>query len=343
MSSIDQIKRRKRPITCAETGLRRAVRSRADNTRSWALVAVSSAVYAGVAVTSAFAEPATHPLASKQRVAQAAPAADGGAQTQLQAREPVHIGTIRTRPGVPETRPDDQAPTGPNENHSPDELYQRAMNHLHAGRILAARRNLELLVARHPDTPLAHKARAELAKLFARKLTGEEDPDEPSSAAEVAPSVDSMSPVPGAPSYDFNTGLSRAMGIAVGDRVFFAPGSAKLGGKARGVLRDQVNWLKRRKGLVVLVEGHADEPGDPGKNLDLSLRRAAAVRDRLIDEGLAAERIQIEGLGHSRPIANCTSARCSAQNRRVVTRILKARADAKSPRSPTRGPLPQTH
>jgi peptidoglycan-associated lipoprotein len=105
----------------------------------------------------------------------------------------------------------------------------------------------------------------------------------------------------------------------VGDRVFFSEGSAELGARARTALEAQAAWLKRNKALAVTIEGHAHDAGATDHNLEVSWRRADAVRRRLIESGVAPERIRTAAFGRERPIAECGEAWCAAQNRRAVT------------------------
>ena len=112
----------------------------------------------------------------------------------------------------------------------------------------------------------------------------------------------------------------------VGDRVFFSEGSAELGARARSALEAQAAWLKRHAALPVTVEGHADDAGVVNHNLEVSRRRAEAVRRRLIESGVAPERIRIVAYGRERPIAQCAEPSCAAQNRRVVTVVSAATA-----------------
>ncbi len=88
-----------------------------------------------------------------------------------------------------------------------------------------------------------------------------------------------------------------------GDRVFFSEGSAELGARARVALESQAAWLAQHPTLPVPIEGHAAAAGPASHNLDVSLRRAEAVRRRLIDMGVAQERIRTVGYGRDRPIA----------------------------------------
>jgi peptidoglycan-associated lipoprotein len=107
----------------------------------------------------------------------------------------------------------------------------------------------------------------------------------------------------------------------VGDRVFFSDASAELGTRGRIALEAQAAWLVRYPALSVIIEGHADDAGDIDHNREVSLRRADVVRRRLIQMGVAPDRIQIVAYGRERLIADCTAAACAAQNRRAVTVI----------------------
>ena len=105
----------------------------------------------------------------------------------------------------------------------------------------------------------------------------------------------------------------------VGDRVFFGAGSAELGARARKALAAQAAWLARHPGTRVTIEGHADDPG--GDDHALSEHRAEAVRQRLIETGLAPERIRTVAYGRRNLIAACSDPQCAPQNRRAVTVI----------------------
>jgi peptidoglycan-associated lipoprotein len=105
----------------------------------------------------------------------------------------------------------------------------------------------------------------------------------------------------------------------VGDRVFFSDASAELGTRGRVALEAQAAWLVRYPALSVIIEGHADDAGGIAHNQEVSLRRADVVRRRLIQMGVAPDRIRIVAYGRERLIAECAAAACAAQNRRAVT------------------------
>jgi peptidoglycan-associated lipoprotein len=107
----------------------------------------------------------------------------------------------------------------------------------------------------------------------------------------------------------------------VGDRVFFATDQATLDGSARATLRNQAGWLNQNLGVRLTVEGHADERGTRDYNLALGARRANAVRDFLISEGVDGSRLQTISYGKERPVSLCSEEACWSKNRRTVATI----------------------
>jgi outer membrane protein OmpA-like peptidoglycan-associated protein len=73
----------------------------------------------------------------------------------------------------------------------------------------------------------------------------------------------------------------------------------------------------------VRVDGHTDSVGADDFNLNLSQRRAAAVVDYMIAQGVEAERLASEGFGKSKPIADNATEEGRAKNRRVELTILE--------------------
>ena len=104
--------------------------------------------------------------------------------------------------------------------------------------------------------------------------------------------------------------------ITLGD-VLFDSNQAEL---RTGSLRDMtklVDFFKRHPKRTALIEGFTDNRGSETDNLDLSQRRAGAVRDALIDHGVFADRLTIRGRGEADPAStNMTQAGRKA-NRRV--------------------------
>jgi len=68
---------------------------------------------------------------------------------------------------------------------------------------------------------------------------------------------------------------------------------------------------------LIEVQGHTDERGDDAYNLDLSIRRAAAVMAYLVEHGVAPSRLTSQGYGETQPIDKHHNAAAWATNRRV--------------------------
>lgn len=106
---------------------------------------------------------------------------------------------------------------------------------------------------------------------------------------------------------------------SVGDRVLFAVDESGLTAAARATLDEQARWLGANGRYTAVIEGHADEQGTRAYNLALGARRAAAVRDYLVNAGVAPGRLQTVTFGKERPEAVCSDETCYARNRRAVT------------------------
>lgn len=84
-----------------------------------------------------------------------------------------------------------------------------------------------------------------------------------------------------------------------------------------------VDVLQQNPNLRVKIEGHTDNIGSMGYNIDLSQKRAKAVKDYLVGKGLQESRITTEGFGFKKPIASNTTEEGRAQNRRAEIVPLK--------------------
>ncbi|MFO7296964.1 MAG: peptidoglycan-associated lipoprotein Pal [Pseudomonadota bacterium] len=111
----------------------------------------------------------------------------------------------------------------------------------------------------------------------------------------------------------------------VGDIVYFSTDSSELTPEAQQTLRGQARWLNQYPQYTVTIEGHADERGTREYNIALGARRANAVRNFLIAEGVSAHRIRTISYGKERPVAVCNDISCWSQNRRAQT-VLNSRA-----------------
>ena len=107
----------------------------------------------------------------------------------------------------------------------------------------------------------------------------------------------------------------------VGNKVLFAVDQSTLSPEARQVLQGQAAWLTSNPSFSAVIEGHADEQGTREYNLALGARRANAVRDFLVSQGVATNRMETLTFGKERPLEICSSEACYAANRRALTNI----------------------
>lgn len=106
---------------------------------------------------------------------------------------------------------------------------------------------------------------------------------------------------------------------SIGDRVLFAVNESTIGAGAQGVLDGQADWLLRNADYNAVIEGHADEQGTREYNLALGARRANAVREYLVSQGVPGSRLKTLTYGKERPIEICSDEGCYSKNRRAVT------------------------
>lgn len=83
------------------------------------------------------------------------------------------------------------------------------------------------------------------------------------------------------------------------------------------LIKSTVDELDRDPTLTVRLVGYTDSIGTKAYNLDLSDRRADAVRRYLVQRGISDDRITTEGFGKSHPVASNKTAAGRAENRRV--------------------------
>lgn len=100
--------------------------------------------------------------------------------------------------------------------------------------------------------------------------------------------------------------------------IFFGFGSDRIREESEPTLRRIGTLLAKHSDWRLNIEGHTDNVASDAANLDLSKRRAAAVRKALVDRyGIAATRLATEGYGESRPKDTNDTLVGRAHNRRV--------------------------
>ena len=103
--------------------------------------------------------------------------------------------------------------------------------------------------------------------------------------------------------------------------VTFAVNSTNITPTMQTVLNDVAASMIKYPNSLVDVMGHTDSTGSDAYNLDLSKRRAEAVANYLVLQGVSRARIETIGYGEQYPVADNSTAAGRAQNRRVEIRI----------------------
>jgi len=232
-----------------------------------------------------------------------------------------------------------------------DQILADGLDALQRGDVMLGRRRLEAVIDAYPDSSAAASAREELSILYntrgrnapagspaepTARWVPAQNSTEPDHAARPARGVDAivsdgrdtLSKEARARERQSRRDerwlrlLSSDFQMAAGDRVFFAENSVDIGARARTVLAAQARWLTRHPDLPLVIEAHADDNrGNRDADIQISERRARAVQERLVEEGVDPSRVTIVAYGRDRPVATCQAPECAAQNRRVIVRV----------------------
>jgi len=107
----------------------------------------------------------------------------------------------------------------------------------------------------------------------------------------------------------------------VGDRVYFDTDMSNIREDGRATLAKQAEWLKKYTNYPILIEGKCDERGTREYNLALGERRANAVRQYLVAQGVPADRIKTISYGKERPEVVGSDEGAWARNRVGITAL----------------------
>lgn len=124
----------------------------------------------------------------------------------------------------------------------------------------------------------------------------------------------------------------RGMVLTLGD-VLFDTGRASLKDGATRTVDEVAGFLQSHPDRKVMIEGYTDSTGSQSTNLDLSQRRADAVRDALMRRNVSFDRIQVRGLGDRYPVASNDTSSGRQQNRRVEVVFSTPAGQFQSPRT----------
>lgn len=103
--------------------------------------------------------------------------------------------------------------------------------------------------------------------------------------------------------------------------LYFTTGTAELTAQSRQSLNDVRQKIKGFPAAQVTVIGHTDRVGSVESNDALSLKRAAAIRELLVQIGIPRNAIEIVGRGEREPIVQTADNVAEERNRRVEIKL----------------------
>jgi OmpA-OmpF porin, OOP family len=116
--------------------------------------------------------------------------------------------------------------------------------------------------------------------------------------------------------------------IEILDMVYFEYNKAVIKSESFPILDAVAATLQGNPSIALIeIQGHTDERGNDDYNLDLSDRRAAAVKKYLADKGVEEKRLESQGYGETQPLIREHNEKAWAKNRRVAFLILKRATD----------------
>jgi outer membrane protein OmpA-like peptidoglycan-associated protein len=124
------------------------------------------------------------------------------------------------------------------------------------------------------------------------------------------------------------TQTARGAQLTTDERLLFSSGKAEVGIYGMVYIERVAAILKNKTKANVAVEGHTDNVGSAVLNQQLSVQRANAVKDALVKQGIAAERMQAQGFGMTKPVADNNTPEGRQANRRTEIILLGETVEA---------------
>lgn len=103
--------------------------------------------------------------------------------------------------------------------------------------------------------------------------------------------------------------------------ILFNTGKTSFKAGVTSKLNEIVKVMKNNPNATFVIEGHTDSSGSAPLNQRISEKRAMAVRDYLVKQGVATSRLDAIGYGEGQPIASNKTRAGRAENRRVVVKV----------------------
>ena len=108
-----------------------------------------------------------------------------------------------------------------------------------------------------------------------------------------------------------------SMAVFANATVYFEFDKSNLTSKSIQTLKSAVNALNENSSIMITLSGHADERGTREYNLALGQRRAEAVSDYFVLNGISPDRITVKSYGEERPVEFGQDEKSYSKNRRV--------------------------
>ena len=99
--------------------------------------------------------------------------------------------------------------------------------------------------------------------------------------------------------------------------VFFDTNSTTLSQQSAMTVTEAANVAKSTPNAKVTVTGYTDTDGAPAYNQQLSVRRADAVKNALVSNGIAAQSVTVTGAGEGGLLIDTPDQTKNEKNRRV--------------------------
>ena len=102
----------------------------------------------------------------------------------------------------------------------------------------------------------------------------------------------------------------------------FSQGKAHIQSESYAELDAVVTMMKNTESIIIQLEGHTDNLGNPKANLKLSENRVEAVKKYIVSKGVSKNRIKTKAFGGTQPLTHEVTPEARNLNRRVEMRIL---------------------
>jgi len=105
-------------------------------------------------------------------------------------------------------------------------------------------------------------------------------------------------------------------------KIHFAPNKADLYPDAKLEIDKLADKMTNDPNMKIEIAGHTDNVGDEMLNMQVSQRRANAIKMYLIQKGISTKRLTAKGYGETTPVADNTTEEGRTRNRRIEIRTL---------------------